>query len=96
MVLICGGQTLAGVFARAHTRQLSPPRSAQFQCSTGGLTMSTQSIATTTATFSARLIPGLSALLLGTAVIFLVGFAPMAAMHNAAHDTRHSAAFPCH
>jgi cobalt transporter subunit CbtB len=25
-----------------------------------------------------------------------VGFAPVSAVHNAAHDTRHSAAFPCH
>lgn len=38
----------------------------------------------------------LSAMLLGSALLFLVGFAPMPAVHNAAHDTRHSAAFPCH
>jgi cobalt transporter subunit CbtB len=38
----------------------------------------------------------LSAILLGTAMIFLVGFAPIPAVHNAAHDTRHSSAFPCH
>jgi cobalt transporter subunit CbtB len=37
-----------------------------------------------------------SAMLIGTALIFLVGFAPLSAVHNAAHDTRHSAAFPCH
>jgi len=37
-----------------------------------------------------------SAILLGTAMIFLVGFAPIPAVHNAAHDTRHSSAFPCH
>ncbi|HSB95305.1 MAG TPA: CbtB domain-containing protein [Spongiibacteraceae bacterium] len=36
------------------------------------------------------------AMLLGTAMIFLVGFAPIPAVHNAAHDTRHSSAFPCH
>jgi cobalt transporter subunit CbtB len=35
-------------------------------------------------------------MLLGCGLIFLVGFAPIAAVHNAAHDTRHSAAFPCH
>jgi cobalt transporter subunit CbtB len=39
---------------------------------------------------------GLSSALVGTALIFLVGFAPMSAVHNAAHDTRHTAAFPCH
>ena len=33
---------------------------------------------------------------LGLGLIFLVGFAPVSAVHNAAHDTRHSAAFPCH
>jgi cobalt transporter subunit CbtB len=38
----------------------------------------------------------IGALLLGGALLFLVGFAPMPAVHNAAHDTRHSAAFPCH
>lgn len=36
------------------------------------------------------------AMLLGSALLFLVGFAPMPAVHNTAHDTRHSAAFPCH
>lgn len=39
---------------------------------------------------------GALALLLGLGFIFLVGFAPVSAVHNAAHDTRHSAAFPCH
>lgn len=43
-----------------------------------------------------RLGAGLASLMLGTALLFLVGFAPMASVHNAAHDTRHSAAFPCH
>lgn len=38
----------------------------------------------------------LSAALAGAALIFLVGFAPLSAVHNAAHDTRHTAAFPCH
>lgn len=39
---------------------------------------------------------GLVAVFAGLACIFFVGFAPMAAVHNAAHDTRHGAAFPCH
>lgn len=43
-----------------------------------------------------RAMLGLSSALAGTALIFLVGFAPMSAVHNAAHDTRHTAAFPCH
>jgi len=36
------------------------------------------------------------ALVFGAAVLFAVGFMPMDAAHNAAHDTRHSLAFPCH
>jgi len=47
-------------------------------------------------TDSRRLATGSAAMLLGSALLFLVGFAPMPAVHNAAHDTRHSAAFPCH
>jgi cobalt transporter subunit CbtB len=43
-----------------------------------------------------RAMLGLSSALVGTALIFLVGFSPMSAVHNAAHDTRHAAAFPCH
>jgi len=33
---------------------------------------------------------------LGIVILFGVGFAPMDMAHNAAHDTRHSVAFPCH
>ena len=33
---------------------------------------------------------------LGLVILFAVGFAPMDIAHNAAHDTRHSVAFPCH
>jgi cobalt transporter subunit CbtB len=36
------------------------------------------------------------AALLGLFLVLGVGFAPMAAIHNAVHDVRHSAAFPCH
>ncbi len=34
--------------------------------------------------------------LLGTFVVFMVGFSHIDAFHNAAHDTRHSNGFPCH
>ena len=37
-----------------------------------------------------------AALIFGTLVLFAVGFLPMEAAHNAAHDTRHALAFPCH
>ena len=32
----------------------------------------------------------------GAFILFMVGFSPMPEAHNAAHDTRHSLAFPCH
>ena len=38
----------------------------------------------------------LGAAALGLVIVFAAGFAPSEAVHNAAHDTRHSFAFPCH
>ena len=49
-----------------------------------------------TAERSTALIAAAMAALLGALVIWGVGFSPIAAFHNAAHDTRHSMAFPCH
>lgn len=43
-----------------------------------------------------RLAPILSALLLGVFVIAGAGFVSVPAVHNAAHDQRHSIGFPCH
>lgn len=40
--------------------------------------------------------PALLAALLGLFLLWGVGFSPLSAFHNAAHDTRHSNAFPCH
>ncbi|MBB6182099.1 CbtB domain-containing protein [Pseudorhizobium flavum] len=34
--------------------------------------------------------------LLGLFVVGFVGFSHMDVVHNAAHDSRHSLAFPCH
>jgi cobalt transporter subunit CbtB len=33
---------------------------------------------------------------LGFALVFISGFARPQALHNAAHDSRHSLSFPCH
>jgi cobalt transporter subunit CbtB len=33
---------------------------------------------------------------LGLVLLYGMGFSPMEALHNAAHDGRHSAGFPCH
>jgi cobalt transporter subunit CbtB len=38
----------------------------------------------------------IGAALLGALIIFFVGFAQPQALHDAAHDTRHAYAFPCH
>ncbi len=38
----------------------------------------------------------LGAMLLGTFLLFGVGFAQPQVLHDAAHDGRHSFAFPCH
>jgi cobalt transporter subunit CbtB len=33
---------------------------------------------------------------LGASLIYLAGFTEVPQVHNAAHDARHSAGFPCH
>jgi len=38
----------------------------------------------------------MGAMMFGLALVLVVGFLPTAAAHNAAHDTRHALAFPCH
>ena len=44
----------------------------------------------------ATLIPAVSAILLGVFLVLGVGFAHSDTIHNVAHDSRHSLAFPCH
>jgi cobalt transporter subunit CbtB len=41
-------------------------------------------------------VPGLVAVMLGAFLVLGTGFAPVEAIHNAAHDVRHGFAFPCH
>ncbi len=43
-----------------------------------------------------RLSIALGAAALGACLVYFAGFSHIEAVHNAAHDTRHSAAFPCH
>ncbi len=45
---------------------------------------------------ASTLFQNLAAMAFGAAILFAVGFLPMDAAHNAAHDTRHAMAFPCH
>ncbi|HWH86237.1 MAG TPA: CbtB domain-containing protein [Pseudomonas sp.] len=49
-----------------------------------------------TTTLSQRLAAALCAAILGASLVWFAGFSHIEAVHNAAHDTRHSAAFPCH
>ena len=41
-------------------------------------------------------LPGVAAILFGVFLMFGAGFAQPSVLHNAAHDARHSFAFPCH
>lgn len=43
-----------------------------------------------------RAVPAVLALLFGAFLVFGTGFAHSNTVHNAAHDTRHAFAFPCH
>ena len=38
----------------------------------------------------------LAAFMLGAVIMYGVGFLQTSAVHNAAHDVRHSTGFPCH
>ncbi|QOZ29749.1 CbtB-domain containing protein [Bradyrhizobium sp. CCBAU 51753] len=43
-----------------------------------------------------RLTQSLMAMVLGLFIVGVVGFSHIDVIHNAAHDVRHSNAFPCH
>lgn len=43
-----------------------------------------------------RAAPAMLALLFGVFLVFGTGFAHPDTIHNAAHDSRHAFAFPCH
>ena len=54
------------------------------------------SASTTPATLAQRLTVAVCASILGACLVYFAGFSHIEAVHNAAHDTRHSSAFPCH
>ncbi|MBO4969336.1 CbtB domain-containing protein [Pseudomonas fragi] len=58
-------------------------------------TSRTHSSASTT-TQSQRIVAAVGAAVLGAFLVYFAGFSHIDAVHNAAHDTRHSSAFPCH
>lgn len=57
---------------------------------------STPSVHTGSQVWRDRIAPSLLAFALGVALIYGAGFASKVELHNAAHDGRHSAGFPCH
>lgn len=55
-----------------------------------------QNSAASTESAASRAIQITFAALLGVFVVGGVGFSQIGPMHNATHDVRHAAAFPCH
>ncbi len=53
-------------------------------------------LSTTATRTSDRRLAALFAVALGLTIVVGAGFAPVDAVHNAAHDTRHAFAMPCH
>ena len=47
-------------------------------------------------TASNRIIAAIFAAALGFSTLYGIGFAQSEVLHNAAHDARHAAGFPCH
>lgn len=43
-----------------------------------------------------RVLPAAAAICMGLFIVGFVGFSHLDVVHNAAHDTRHANAFPCH
>ncbi|ACB25093.1 cobalt transporter subunit CbtB [Methylobacterium sp. PvP062] len=62
------------------------------------LLMTTQTLAPVAAgtRASERPIAVALAAVLGLGLLFMAGFSPAIALHNAAHDFRHTQNFPCH
>lgn len=52
--------------------------------------------ATTPSIAIAKPLQLVAAFFLGTVILYGVGFLHTSAVHNAAHDVRHSEGFPCH
>jgi len=53
-------------------------------------------LSTLASAVDARIYTGMAMILLGATLVLAVGFAPLAEVHNATHDTRHATGFPCH
>ena len=78
-----------GVFMRSFHPDTQKGRAMSIISSTSHTTSSS-------ATLGQRLTAAIGASILGACLVYFAGFSHIEAVHNAAHDTRHSAAFPCH
>ncbi|MFD1627412.1 CbtB domain-containing protein [Azospirillum griseum] len=58
--------------------------------------MTIRSLRSTAATTSRTAAAAFAAMLFGSFILYGVGFAQPQQIHDAAHDARHSFAFPCH
>ena len=59
-------------------------------------TMQSSSFAPVATRANERLMAAALAAFLGLGLVFMAGFSPAIALHNAAHDFRHAQNFPCH
>ncbi len=58
--------------------------------------VATANVNTQTTSRTGQLVQALTAMCCGLLIVGFVGFSHLEAVHNAAHDTRHANAFPCH
>ncbi len=58
--------------------------------------MNTTSTTLSSSPVAARLVPAVSALVLGLFLFLAAGFAGPTVLHNSTHDTRHALGLPCH
>ena len=56
----------------------------------------TTTVSHTVASAARRALPFLIPAMMGLILLGVVGFAPYPAVHDAFHDIRHAAGFPCH
>lgn len=69
---------------------------ARWNMETGGMAITTTPVQTATTTTVRKLAAIAGIGLFGLGLIWAAGFANAEALHNAAHDSRHSLVFPCH
>jgi cobalt transporter subunit CbtB len=60
------------------------------------MTTQTKAVAQSGAKTQTGLMSILFVAMLGAGLIFMVGLAQSATLHDAAHDVRHATGFPCH